>query len=230
MKDEIMKNFKLVFLNKKFFLLVFYYSLFVALSSFILWRLVNLFPYLDTSVLSFFVSHRSETLTAFFLFMTNFGSKYIILPLALIMFFYLFFKKRYGAEWLLLFASFGAFFEVYILKHLFARLRPDQSLMIVLEDSFSFPSGHAMAAVVFYGLIVYFLFLKTKKRWERTLAVILALFVIFSVAVSRLYLGVHWFFDVFTSLILGSGFLYTLISIHKNFLRLKYGKKENMPK
>lgn len=81
------------------------------------------------------------------------------------------------------------------LKSDFLRIRPDV-IAFVTETGYSFPSGHAMAAMGFYGFLIYLEYqtLKTpaRKRWT---AAGLSL-IILMVGISRVYLGVHFFTDV----------------------------------
>lgn len=75
-----------------------------------------------------------------------------------------------------------------LLKALFARDRPSLFESIILENSFSFPSGHAMmsSALAFAAILLAW---RTKYRWPVTIAAIL-FFV--SISFTRLYLGVHY--------------------------------------
>jgi len=96
---------------------------------------------------------------------------------------------------------------IYIIKELIQRTRPFNTL--IQETSFSFPSGHATIAVVFFGGLV-FLFTKRNKILNYTLASILILFTGFT----RIYLRVHWLTDVTIAFILGILILSTAIIIY----------------
>ncbi|MCC9076311.1 phosphatase PAP2 family protein [Litorilinea aerophila] len=84
------------------------------------------------------------------------------------------------------------------LKLLFARPRPEVFPPLTLERSYSFPSGHTLAATTFYGFIGLLL-------WERghRLSALLVMLAIPLVAFSRIYLGVHYPSDVLGALGLG---------------------------
>lgn len=84
------------------------------------------------------------------------------------------------------------------LKFLFARPRPAVFPPLTVETSFSFPSGHTMAAVAFYGLLAVLLWRK-RHFWWAMLATGWAVLVSFS----RIYLGVHYPSDVLAALAVG---------------------------
>ncbi len=149
---------------------------------------------------------RSQSLTTFFEVLTGLaGTKGIIL--LLVTSFVLLLRSPYRQLPIVLGA--GAAVEltvVVIVKLLVARPRPDQAIQLVHESSFSFPSGHTMAAVVVYGLLAYFIS-RTVSRGRK--AAVIALWVVFaaSVAASRIYLGVHYPSDTLASACLGGASL-----------------------
>src|SRR3989338_8504206 len=54
-----------------------------------------------------------------------------------------------------------------ILKFIVRRPRPDASLALIQESGYSFPSGHAMMAIIFYGIIGYFIYKLCRKKWQK---------------------------------------------------------------
>ena len=85
-----------------------------------------------------------------------------------------------------------------LLKALYERPRPPEGLLST--DSFSFPSGHAVAgAVTAVGIVIVLLPPGPRRwRWEVQAAVFAGL-----MALSRTYLGVHWLSDVVAGTLLG---------------------------
>ena len=106
----------------------------------------------------------------------------------------------------------GAVVISQTLKLLFGRLRPDQAFRLVVENGFSFPSGHTFVATVLYGLSAYLLARTLRSRAARWLVVAGMLPLIVLVGASRIYLGVHFPSDVLASMTFGSAFLCLLIA------------------
>ncbi|HEB95882.1 MAG TPA: phosphatase PAP2 family protein [Sedimenticola thiotaurini] len=124
----------------------------------------------------------------------------VILPLFLVVLGYLLWRRqRPGAlHWL----AAGAFclVAVPLLKHGFGISRP--GVVAGTAGSYAFPSGHTLWAVVIYGYLSVMVARATPSRW-RWLPYSLAAMLVLAVALSRLYLGVHWLSDVLGSLTLG---------------------------
>lgn len=96
-----------------------------------------------------------------------------------------------------------------LLKQWFARPRPAVFPPVTIEHSFSFPSGHTMTSVAFYGLLAILLWRAHHRGWA-----ILSCVWVLAVALSRVYLGVHYPSDVIGSLALGVLWISTVMIIH----------------
>lgn len=160
----------------------------------------------DLSLGQALIGLRSQSLTIFFEVLTGLaGTKGIILLLVTTLI--LLMRSPYRQLPVVLGA--GAAVElaiVIIVKLLVARPRPDLAIQLVHETSFSFPSGHTMAAVVIYGLLAYFI--SRTVTGERK-GLVMAAWVVFAagVAASRIYLGVHYPSDTLASACLGGASL-----------------------
>lgn len=82
-----------------------------------------------------------------------------------------------------------------LLKTLIQRPRPE-GYRLVAESGFSFPSGHSMVAMAFYGLLIWMVWRYEKDSLVRRLGVVGFGLVIVLVGLSRIYLGVHYASDV----------------------------------
>ena len=135
------------------------------------------------------------------LFITFLGNWKAILFFNLLIAIYLIKIKNIKLFLIIATSSLSNLFIIEPLKLLFKEPRPLNSLII--ENSFSFPSGHAYSAVTFYGLLTYLLYKKYKHKYILILGTIL----IILISYSRLYLGVHYLHDIIAGLIFGLVFL-----------------------
>jgi len=112
------------------------------------------------------------------------------------------------------------------LKEIIARPRPEEFLLegYSLPNDFSFPSGHVVFYVVFFGLIaLYAKYLPGLSAFGRKLLLGSSLLLISLVGISRVYLGVHWPTDVIGGYLLGLAILGVIIFI---YFRLDEVQKE----
>lgn len=119
-------------------------------------------------------------------------------------------KKQSLLAGFFLFVTAGEEAVTYVIKHLVQRTRPDRLLSLFGEDSFSFPSGHAVRATVLFGLLAYVIFKSYTSVRARAVTLSLYVLSVFLVAASRVYLGVHYPTDVWGGILLG-GALLTLV-------------------
>jgi membrane protein DedA with SNARE-associated domain/membrane-associated phospholipid phosphatase len=109
---------------------------------------------------------------------------------------------------------------VLVGKVLFHRLRPLPFFDQIQPTSASFPSGHAFSALLFVGLLAYYLFGALRYWQSRLMMVILLSFVPLMVGLSRCYLGLHWFSDIVAGYLLAATwltFLLTTLEVRRRF-------------
>lgn len=97
----------------------------------------------------------------------------------------------------------GGFLVCSGLKIIFARARPTLWPALVQEKTYSFPSGHATMATVFFGGLVAVAFHLSRKRSVRITALSLSVLLVLAVAASRVYLGAHWASDTIGGILVG---------------------------
>ena len=83
---------------------------------------------------------------------------------------------------------------------------------MLVETSYSFPSGHAMESFVAYGMLAYLAVLALKTWEARVAAVCGAALLVVLIGFSRMYLGVHYFSDVIAGYAAGGVWLSALIT------------------
>ena len=136
--------------------------------------------------------------------LTNLGSAYSEIGLMFVVGAFLLFRFKHTWETVLLVISLiGAWLLNTILKELFHRARPD-IVHLVQAGGYSYPSGHAMVATAFYGVIGYILWLNLRNRSKPSwYIVVITLVLIIGIGISRIYLGVHFASDVIAGYIVG---------------------------
>ena len=81
------------------------------------------------------------------------------------------------------------------LKEIVQRPRPE-GFRLIAETGYSFPSGHSMVAVAFYGFLIWLIIRFEEDRLQRWIWSLALFFVVIMIGISRVYLGVHYFSDV----------------------------------
>ncbi|MEG9326728.1 phosphatase PAP2 family protein [Salinimicrobium catena] len=157
----------------------------------------------DTQVTDYITSFRSPELNKFFQFITDMGDLYAYIIATTLAAIYFFFKLR--NKWFL-FQLLGVLIISALaniaLKRAFNRARPTIEHLVVVK-SLSYPSGHAMSAMAFYGFLTYLVFQIKMKRWLRAVLSTIFIFLILAIGISRIYLGVHFPSDVAGGFIAG---------------------------
>ena len=168
---------------------------------------------MDYAIQNLLVASRSDFWTSAFLNITLLGNWKIIVVTSLVVvaIFWFWKKKEYIIPFLVVII--GGQLSGSIFKRIFARARPLNS--VYHEDSFSFPSGHAIIAVVFYGFLMYFIWKNVADKFWRNTFLIIGAIVILAIGFSRIYLGLHYFTDVLGGYILGALWLGLGIYLHK---------------
>lgn len=169
--------------------------------------------YFDATVIAFIQQFVTPERTKWVLLLTDSGSAQFYLIGGCALFLYWLVKRRPDKAFILTVCLGGAGLLNFLLKHLFERSRPD-ILRIITETGYSFPSGHAMGALCFYGIAAFFLCLRLERPKYKLLLSLFAAFYILLIGLSRIYLGVHYPSDVLAGYIAGSTWLFFCISLY----------------
>jgi membrane-associated phospholipid phosphatase len=108
----------------------------------------------------------------------------------------LLYQRRYAEAATLSTVVLGGNFLNFCLKHFIQRGRPVFDDPIFSLPTYSFPSGHAMASTVFYGLLAIYASVNARQRYSANVAIGAAVFIVGLVCFSRVYLGLHYLSDV----------------------------------
>lgn len=166
------------------------------------------YHFLDDNIYNILISFKNNVTTCFFKIVTLGANVYTLIIICLMC---LLLKNKKYFKFISINAILAFLFN-YGLKQIFARPRPS-ILRLSVEHGYSFPSGHAMVAIAFYGLIIYFISqsnVKHKKLYYIGLSTLVLL-----IGISRIYLGVHYFSDVICGFLFGTIYLVLFINLIK---------------
>ena len=167
----------------------------------------------DDKVFAYLDNHVSSDNNQLMLFFTFLGKHDFLIPANLILIaYYLFIKKHRWYSIKVPAIALSSLALMFGLKHLFDRERP---LVPLLEEArgLSFPSGHALMSVTFYGLLIYIVFKNVKNQSLKTTLIILLLALILTIGFSRVYLRVHYASDVIAGFSVGLLWLVICVAV-----------------
>ncbi len=171
----------------------------------------------DSTVYNFIISFKSNSLNNIFKFITFFGSSIPLISICIISF--LFIKNKKIPMYISINLIVTAIFNL-LLKNIIRRNRP-VGYRLVEETGFSFPSGHSMASMAFYGLIIYLVFKYVKNKYAKIALCTFLSILIASIGISRIYLGVHYASDVLAGFMISLSYLTLFTHLIKNDLELE---------
>lgn len=166
---------------------------------------------IDRATAQLLVSFRVPEVLPPFVWITDLGQPPVVGGLLIVGVVLLWVVERNYAIAGLLASSLGAAAFSILGKLAFQRPRPTGA--VLLETSYSFPSGHATIAVAFYGFLGYLL-IRSATRWKLRVNLLLStLGLVFLIGLSRILLGVHYLSDVWAGYLVGALWLIVGISL-----------------
>lgn len=171
---------------------------------------------LDREVSRAFQRSQAEPLVAVARFWSRFGDMRTLIVLGVPAVLFLLWRSRPRAAWLCALSLIGHPLNL-LLKWPVGRERPDETVVAILlpQHGTSFPSGHAMSAVMFFGFLAFLAWVHLRRRRTRLpLVLVAAAFPVF-IGLSRIYVGGHWLSDVIGGWTAGLFFLLLLAEAYK---------------
>jgi len=166
---------------------------------------------IDNQAFAFMAQHVSPFNTEVMQFFTFLGTHSFLIPanIVLVSYFLVIRKHRWYSIKIPVVAI-SSVLLMYLLKFIFNRPRP---LIPLLEPAhgLSFPSGHALNSVAFYGLLIYLVWRNVTNVTFRVLLMTALGFIILMIGLSRIYLHVHYATDVMAGFCVG--LMWLLISL-----------------
>lgn len=146
-------------------------------------------------------------------FITNFGGAIFLITLTVILVI-LIKNKKIGLS---IFSNLVIITVLnQLLKRILQRPRPTE-FRIIEETGYSFPSGHSMVSMAFYGYLIYLIYKYIENRYVKWISIVLLSILICAIGVSRIYLGVHYTSDVLGGFLVSISYLILFISTVNKF-------------
>ena len=166
---------------------------------------------IDNAIYELIIKTMNPAVTAIMIFISFLGSAITLITLSL-GFIFLIKEKKYPK--LIIINLILSFVLNKVLKLIIARPRPPR-LRVVVENGYSFPSGHSMVSFAFYGFLIYLINKKLKNKKIKYPLIALLSLLILLIGISRIYLGVHYVTDVLGGYIIGLIYLIVFIKVLK---------------
>jgi membrane-associated phospholipid phosphatase len=123
-------------------------------------------------------------------------------------------RRRWNAAATVALATLGGMLLDIALKRIFHRGRPEYAIEFITGLTWSFPSGHAMASLVGFGIVAYFRRERERSARRRLWILVTTCLVVAAVGFSRLYLGVHYLSDVVGGFLAGAVWLLACLEVY----------------
>jgi undecaprenyl-diphosphatase len=173
----------------------------------------------DDGISKFVQSFRNDTLTSFFTFITNLGDRNAYITITVVLGGFLWFRfKNWKFTVQTVSVLLLATLSNIAIKNLIHRARPLTEHLVDV-NTLSYPSGHSMSAMAFYGFLVYLSLTSNMARLLKICLSTLLIILVCSIGLSRIYLGVHFPSDVAAGF-MGGLIWVTLCAITFNVIEL----------
>jgi undecaprenyl-diphosphatase len=187
--------------NTQFFVRFFIASLFVFVIIYLMVFVVR-YKWIDDWVLASLNQTANNTITQFMRFITFYGNHSFLVPANLLMIVVLLYYKQKKWATANAIAALAGVGLMSMLKKILARPRPSHPLVEGISN-FSFPSGHAMMSLLFYGMLILLCLQFLNNKAYKTVAIFLLVTIILLIGFSRLWLRVHFITDVLAGYAIG---------------------------
>jgi undecaprenyl-diphosphatase len=162
---------------------------------------------IDVRLAHWFRLHATSGFTQLMLFITHWNGIVGASIMGALLALWFWYRKAHYWLVVVLVAVPGGMLLNVALKHAFRRARPTLEDPLLTLSTYSFPSGHTAAATVFYGLLACYLVRRVRGWPARTAVMAACVLMVVLVALSRMYLGVHYLSDVLAAAAEGAAWL-----------------------
>ena len=212
MKEEKMKVKEFIVKNLRWIILFLCLVGFLALAEDVFHKEIMSGDIIGYNIISKFLI--SDFVTPIAKFITNFGGAIFLIILTIVLFFVIK-NRKIGLS---IFSNLVIVTVLnQLLKRILQRPRPTE-FRIIEETGYSFPSGHSMISMAFYGYLIYLICKYVKNKYVKWISIVLLGILICSIGISRIYLGVHYTSDVLGGFLISVSYLVIYISAVNKFL------------
>lgn len=156
----------------------------------------------------------SDFVTPIAKFITNFGGAIFLIVLTIVLFVVIK-NKKIGVS---IFSNLVIVTILnQLLKGILQRPRPTE-YRIIEETGYSFPSGHSMISMAFYGYLIYLIYKYVKNKYIKWISIVVLSLLICTIGISRIYLGIHYTSDVLGGFLISISYLVIFISAVNKFI------------
>ncbi|MDT8861402.1 phosphatase PAP2 family protein [Alkalihalobacillus sp. MEB130] len=183
---------------------------------------------IDQAIISWFTESSSSFVVTLMEAITKIGSGEFILILSLIIGLCLSVYKKWGYVIFLFVLTSGGIALNFFLKVLFQRERPGEMSVIEVFGysleiaSYSFPSGHTMRSVILFTFLIFLCYRLIRNSLQVITFSSLFIFMIISVALSRIIVGAHFPSDIFAAITISLSWFYFCLIAFQSFFRNKF--------
>lgn len=156
----------------------------------------------------------NDNITPIMKFITNFGSAIYLISITIIL--VIFIKDKKISLTIITNLVIITILN-QLLKFILQRPRPTE-YRIINEKGYSFPSGHSMISMAFYGYLMYLIYKHIKNKYLKYSLILILSCLIIMIGISRIYLGVHYTSDVLAGFFISISYLILYISIVNKIL------------
>lgn len=166
---------------------------------------------LDLNIYKFFSENIiNDKLTPIVKIITHIGGAKIVLVLTVVVIILI---KGLKNKLFLLTGIVGTAGLNVVLKHIIQRERPNINRLIP-EKGYSFPSGHSMMSMAFYGMLIFLIFKYVKNTALKWTLIVILTILLSTIGITRIYLGVHYPSDVIGGFLVSLTYLFILTEIY----------------
>ena len=112
-----------------------------------------------------------------------------------------------------------------LFKFILQRPRPTE-YRIINESGYSFPSGHSMISMAFYGFLIYLIYKYINNKYLKSFLIFILSLLIIMIGFSRIYLGVHYTSDVIAGFLVSISYLIVYTNFSKKIIFEKESNNE----